>query len=210
MGASAAINLSYIGNGPSGAGQIISDATPGPKSKTLYGYGTLVSGSDATTAAVNFVDGVASLGKTIVIPINSVDASDGTNSVYHSVGADSAFQNGDLVTVLGCSVGANNVSGVVVSKVGSDRFSAINSTGTAESGLLQASARVNRGGTPAWVNVFYAAASTDSSTAAGVFATGAGHFQATSVTSTGFTLNYPTVTTAGVTLNFGCVIAFSN
>src|SRR5271166_3405532 len=135
MGASAQVNLSYIGNGPTGSGQIISDATPGVKSKTLYGYGTLVSGSDATTAPVGFVDGVASLGRTIVIPINKVDASDGTNSVYYSVGADSALSNGDLVTVLGCSVSANNVTGQVVSKVGSDRFSAINSTGTAETGL---------------------------------------------------------------------------
>ena len=210
MGASALIKLSYLGNGPSGSGQIISDATPGPKSKTLYGYGTLISGSDATTAAVGFVDGVATLGQTIVIPIWQVDASDGTNSVYHSVGADSSLGNGDLVTVLGCSVAANNVTAAVVSNVGSDRFSAVNASGTAETGLTQASAKVNRGGIPAWVNVFYAAASTDSSTAAGVFATGAGHFQASAVTATGFTLNYPTVTTSGVTINFGCVIAFSN
>lgn len=210
MGASALIKLNYIGNGPTGSGQIIADQTSAPKGKTLYGYGTLVSGSDATTAAVGFVDGVASLGRTIVIPINKVDASDGTNSVYYSVGADSAFSNGDLVTVLGCSVSANNVTNAVVSKVSSDRFSAINASGTAETGLTQASAKVNRGGTPAWVNVFYAAASTDSSTAAGVFATGAGHFQATAITATGFTLNYPTVTTSAVTVNFGCVIAFSS
>jgi len=63
--AQAVVNLSYIGNGPSGSGQVIADQTSGPKSKTLYAYGTLVASSGTfvteTAAAVNFIDGTSTL-----------------------------------------------------------------------------------------------------------------------------------------------------
>lgn len=61
MGASAAVNLSYIGTGPAKSGQVIADNEGGAKAKTLYGYGTIVSGSDATTVTVNFIDGTETL-----------------------------------------------------------------------------------------------------------------------------------------------------
>jgi hypothetical protein len=210
MGASAAITLKYVGQGPSGDGQIIADQTSGPKSKTLYGYGTLVSGSDATTAAVNFVDGVAGFGKKIVLRIQSVAASDGTNSVYSSTDACGQVAVGDKVTVTGCSVAANNVSAANVVAVTSSTITVVNSTGTAESGLSGAVMVDAVAAIPVWVNVFYAGYSGDSATAAGVFATGANHFQPSSVSSTGFTLNYPTVTTSAVSIRFGAVIAFSS
>ena len=61
------INLSYVGNGPTATGQVISDGTPGPKSKTLYAYGNLVvsSGTWCTTTSytVNFIDGSSTLTK---------------------------------------------------------------------------------------------------------------------------------------------------
>jgi hypothetical protein len=124
MGASAAVNLSYIGNGPSASNQVLSDGTPGPKSKTLYGYGTIVSGSDATTVQINFIDGT---------------------SVLKSV--------------------------------------------------------------PAFVNVFRAGNSGDSA-AAGVLSTL--QLVPSAVDNAKFVINYPTVTTSGVTLSFGVVIGFSS
>lgn len=128
MAASAAVNLSYIGNGPTASNQVISDGTPGAKGKSLYAYGTIVSGSDATGVVVNFIDGT---------------------SVLKAV--------------------------------------------------------------PVWVNLFYAGNSADSSTAAALFAAGTNKLSLAKVNGAStFTVNYPTVTTSGVTISFGAVIAFSS
>jgi hypothetical protein len=128
MGASAAVNLSYIGQGPSASGQIIADSTSGPKAKTLYGYGTIVSGSDAVSVVVNFIDGTSTLAKT-----------------------------------------------------------------------------------PVWVNLFYAGNSSDSSTAAALFQSGTNKLSLGAISgASSFVVNYPTVTTSGVSISFGAVIAFSS
>ena len=215
MGASASINLKYVGQGPSGGGQIIADQTSGPKAKTLYAYGTLVSGSNATTAPVNFIDGVQSLGKTFVLPLwkVAVNATTSTYADYYSVGADSQIAVGDTVAVAGFTNSGNNVTNLSVSKVFGDHFTASNSGVVAETNPA-ATASDTQGGLPVWVDVFYAGnpGGLDSSTAAALFAMGgtAGYLEPSSVTTTGFTLNYPTVTTSGVTIQFGAVIAFSS
>ena len=215
MGASAAITLSYVGNGPSGGQQIIADQTSGPKAKTLYGYGTLVSGSDATTAPVYFIDGTQSMAKTIVLQAQSVDAPVtylGTANVafYHSVQGDGQIAVGDTVTIAGFSTSANNTTGTVLYVV-TGAIGISNSSSVAETNPA-ATISCSKGGVPVWVNVFYAGnpASGDSSTAAVAFANGTNKFTASAVTAKGFTLNYPTVTTSGVTIAFGAVIAFSN
>ena len=214
MGASAAITLSYIGQGPSGQGQIIADQTSGPKSKTLYGYGTLVSGSDATTATVNFIDGTQTLGTTIVLPLQSVEAAQTykgavNTALYHSVGADSALAVGDTVVIAGFGTAANNQTAAVVTVVEANRFGVVNSTAVAETNPA-ATASDSKGGTPVWVQVFYSGVSGSSTTADALFQSGTNKFTASAVSNKTFLLNYPTVTTAGVTINFGCVIAFSS
>ena len=213
MGASAAITLSYIGNGATAGGQAIADQTSGPKAKTLYAYGTLVSGSDATTAAVNFIDGTQGFGQTVRLSVQSVAApvtlaGVANQAFYASVSGVNSLATGQSVTISGFATSANNVT-ATVNTLTSTGFYVTNSSAVAETNAAGTAVQT-KSGIPAWVNVFYSAKSTDSSTAAGVFATGTNHFQASAVTATGFTLNYPTVTTSGVTIGFGAVIAFSN
>lgn len=216
MGASAAINLKYVGNGPSGGSQTISDITGGPKAKTLYGYGTLVSGSDATTAPVNFIDGVQKLGKPLLLSLQSVEAPATYQGVaniawYHSVQADSQFAVGDKPIIAGFTNSGNNLaagSEVAISFVRADAIGIVNASSVAETNPA-ATASLNKGGVPVWVEVFPSGIA-GSSTADALFVLGTNHFQASLVTNTGFVLNYPTVTTSGVTINFGAVIAFSS
>src|SRR5712691_483674 len=213
MGASAAINLSYVGQGPSGGGQIIADQTSGPKSKSLYGYGTLVAGSDATTATVNFIDGTQSLGKQVVLSLQSVDAPityQGTanTAFYHSVFADSQLTVGQSLTIAGFTNAGNNVT-ATVTFVLNDRFGVTNSGSVAETNPA-ATAVWTIGGVPVWITAFYAGNSAGASTTAdALFASGTNRFTASAVSATKWVLNYPTVTTSGVTINFGCVVAFS-
>ena len=215
MGASAAINLSYVGQGPSGGGQIIADQTSGPKAKTLYGYGTLVSGSDATTAQVNWIDGTQSMGQTIVLPVQSVEAAQtykgvANTALYHSVFADGALTTADSVIIAGFTTAANNqATAQAVTFVENNRFGIANSTAVAETNPA-ATATLNRGGTPIWVQTFYSGISAGSTTADALFVLGTNHFQPSLVDSKKFVLNYPTVTTSGVTINFGVVVAFSS
>jgi len=64
--AAPSLNLSYIGNGPTASGQIISDGTPGVRSKTLYAYGVAANGNTTTganAAPVGFIDGTSTLPK---------------------------------------------------------------------------------------------------------------------------------------------------
>ena len=213
MGASAAINLSYVGQGPSGGGQIIADQTSGPKSKSLYAYGQLVSGSDATTATVNFIDGTQSLGQVIVTSLQSVAAPVTLNGVanqafYAGNKGASAFQVGQSAVIAGFATSANNVT-ATVNVVTATGFYVTNASSVAETNPA-ATASVTVGGVPIFVNVFYSGISAGSTTADALFVLGTNHFQASLVDSKKFVLNYPTVTTSGVAINFGAVIAFSS
>ena len=213
MGASAAVNLKYIGTGPTAQGQIISDIQGGPRSKTLYGYGTIVSGSDATTCPINFIDGTQTLGQSFTIPLSQVkvNATTSTYADYYSPGPDTRILVGDTVAVTGFTNSGNNVTNLSVSSVFSDHFTASNSGVVAEVNPA-ATATDSQGGLPVWVDLFYAANASDSATAAALFAKGgtAGYLEPSSLKTTGFIANYPTVTTSGVTISFGCIIAFSS
>lgn len=213
MGASAAVNLSYIGAGPTAGQQIIADVNSGPRGKTLYGYGTIVSGSDATTVRVNYIDGVQTLGSAFTIGLTrvAVNATTSTYADYYSNGPVSRMRVGDTVGVVGFTNSGNNVTNLAVSQVFTDHFSASNSGVVAETNNA-ATVTDATAATPTWVNLFYAGNPADSSTAAALFAKAgtAGYFGISNVNSTGFTVNYPTVTTSGVTISFGAVLAFSS
>lgn len=214
MGASAAVNLSYIGQGPSGGGQRIADQTSGPKAKTLYGVGTLLSGSDATTAAVNFIDGTQSLGEVIITSLQSVAAPVTLNGVanqafYAGNKGATQFQVGQSAVIAGFTTAANNVT-ATVNVVTSTGFYVTNASSVAETNGA-ATASVTVGGVPTLVNVFVSPSSIDS--AAALLLIGAKPLYASAITSKGFTLNYATITTSGTAaapITFGAVIAFSS
>ena len=210
MGASAAVNLSYIGPSVTG-GNILANEGSGPQARTLYGYGTIVSGSNATSVAVNFIDGTQTLGKTIVLPLSkvAVNATTSTYADYYSPNAVTQIKVGDTVSVVGFTNSGNNVTNLAVSQVFTDHFTASNSGVVAETNS-SATATDQTSALPVWVNLFYAGNATDSSTAAALFQTGTNKLSLGAVTTTGFQINYPTVTTSGVTISFGAIVAFSS
>jgi hypothetical protein len=213
MGASAQVNLSYIGQPATSAlgGQIIADQNGGPLAKTLYGYGTILSGSTATSVAVGFIDGTQTFGNTFVLPLTQVkvDATTSTYADYYSFGPITRIAVGDVVAVTGFTNSGNNVTNLTVSSVNGSYFAASNSGVVAEVNSA-ATAVDTKGALPVWVNLFYAGNGSDSSTAAALFQTGTNKLSLGAVTTTGFTIYYPTVTTSAVTISFGAIIAFSS
>jgi hypothetical protein len=210
--ATTSISLSYIGQGPSAGGQNIADQTSGPKAKTLYGYGALVATSGTwaspTSCPINWIDGVQSLGKVVVLQLQSVDVTDGTYTTYHSTGPDSSVPVGTTVTIAGFSTGANNGS-FVVHAVTSSTIVVVSAAGVAEINPA-ATCTFTVGGVPTFVNLFYAGSNGDSATAAASFATGANIIVPSAVSSTGCTANYKSLATSGVSVTIGAIIAFSS
>jgi len=119
-------NLSYIGQPkPAGAGQIVANNNGGPLGRTMVGLATIVLDGGTASGTVNFIDGSASFGKQIVLPLQSVDAglfttssltltavaaSSGGNAVYTGTitgGAANAFV-GYYFTVTGFVNASNN------------------------------------------------------------------------------------------------------
>src|SRR5208282_3409776 len=121
MTAAPSLNLSYIGDGPTGSNQTIYDGTPGPKSKTLYAYGVATNGNTTTAAnaaPVGYIDGVQTLGKTIVLQLQSVDApitylGTANTAFYHSVQGCGQIKVGDSITTAGFTNGGNNATNTV-------------------------------------------------------------------------------------------------
>jgi hypothetical protein len=76
------VNLTYVGQplGAAAGGQIYGNNTPGPLSRTLVGLATLILDGSSTTGTVNFIDGVQTFGKTIVLPVQSVAATTQTTA----------------------------------------------------------------------------------------------------------------------------------
>ena len=212
MTALAAINLSYLGNGPSGGGQIIADSgKAGVLAKTLYGYGVIVNDStaSATNMPVNFIDGTQSLGRQIILQLQSADVQATYQGVaniqfFHSVGADSQLAVGDLVTVTGMS-SANNVGPLAVKYVTASSFALVNASGVAEVNPLGL-ASATKGGIPFMINCFVSATAGDT-TAADILCT---YLYPSAITNKGFTLNFPTLVTSASAVSFGAVIAFSS
>lgn len=52
-----AVNLSYVGKGPTANGETLANNEGGPLGKALVGYGTATLDGAATTFTVNFIDG---------------------------------------------------------------------------------------------------------------------------------------------------------
>jgi hypothetical protein len=76
-----AVSLRYIGQpSTAAAGQILANNNGGPLGRTLTGTATVVLDGSLTTSTINFIDGSASFGKQIVLPLQSVDASINTTA----------------------------------------------------------------------------------------------------------------------------------
>jgi hypothetical protein len=215
--AAPSLNLSYIGQGPTAGGQIIFDQTSGPKAKTLYAYGVATNGNTTTganAAPVGFIDGVQSLGKTLVLNLYGCGAPgtapDGTAncSPYYTVQGATQVLVGDTVTVAGFSNSNNNIStAAAVHGVQSGVIWVANSN------YASAGAETNPAATmtdlqksvPIWVDVFIAGSNSD--TPAVLVA--AGSLIPSTITSTGFILNWTALATTAQTIHFGAIIAFS-
>lgn len=210
-----AINLSYVGVGPTGIGQIVADQTSGPKSKTLYGFGVLTNGNTTTAAtqqAVGFIDGIQSLGKTVVLQFQSVAAPvtyQGTanTAFYSSTQADSQLAVGQSIVIAGFTNSGNNgtftITFITASSIGVTNSSAVAETNPAATGS------VSVGGVPVFVDVFVAGNSADTAAAVAAALASPGIF-ASAVSNTGFTLNFSAFATTAQTVHFGAVIAFSS
>jgi hypothetical protein len=75
-------NLTYIGQplGAAAGGQIYANNNQGPLARTLTGLATIVLDGATASGTVNFIDGVQTFGKTIILPVQSVGASTGTTA----------------------------------------------------------------------------------------------------------------------------------
>lgn len=204
--------LSYIGSGPTGGGQIINSGLGGPLSKQLWGVATIINDTTAsgTTCPIGYIDGTQSLGKQVVLQLQSVDApvtylGTANTAMYHSVGADSQLTVGQSVIIAGFTTSANNVT-ATVTFVLNDRFGVTNASSVAEINPA-GTAKWTIGGTPFLVQCYLAQGTGDS--AAAVTLAAAKALFATTVTDTGFVLNFPTLTTAAAQITVGCVLNFS-
>ena len=204
--------LSYIGQGPTGTGQIINSGLGGPLSKQLWAYGTIINDTTAsgTTCPIGYIDGVASLGKQVVLAFQSVTAPATINgtanqAIYSTVYGASEVPVGASVTFAGFTNSGNNGT-FTVNAVSATGITVTNSSSVAETNPA-ATGVYTVGGVPQLVQV-YLAQGTGDSTAAVILASAKALF-ATGVTSTGFTLNFPTLTTAAAQITFGAVLNFS-
>jgi len=199
-----AVNLTYIGQGPSsGGGQILNDNTPGPKGRSVVGYGQATLDGNLSAFTVNFIDGVATFGKSFTLRVQSVAASDGTNSVYSSTDACGQVKVGDTVTVRGCTVSANNVTAAAVKAVTSSTITVANTSGTAESGLFGATMVDYVAATPVALLISRSGAATDT---AAVGTT----IEPSAISTTGFTANISTAGSSAQLLSFCVEIFFAS
>jgi hypothetical protein len=206
-------NLSYIGQGPSASGQIIADITSGPKAKTLYAIGTIINDTSAsgTTSPIGYIDGIQTLGKTVVLNFQSVTAPATINgqantAVYSTTGPAGSVPVGASVTFAGFTNAGNNGAQTVTS-VNASSISVVNASSVAESNPA-ATGVYTVGGIPTTVQVFLTQGAGDSTAA--VILAAAKSLYATSVTAAGFTLNFPTLTTASAQFTFGAVLTFAS
>lgn len=195
----AAVNLTYVGNGPSGAGQILNDGTPGSRSRSLVGYGQATLDGSLSAFTVNFIDGVATFGKSILLSLQSVDVTDGTYTKYHSTGGCGQVKVGDTVTIKGCPTSANNVSSAAVHAIDSSSVTVANASGVAEL-CPQATLLDVTNATPVALLVSRSGGATDTA-AAGTTIT------PSAITSTGFTANISAAGSNAQLLSF-CVEIF--
>lgn len=202
--------LSYIGVGPTAGGQIINSGLGGPLSKQLWAWGTIINDTTAsgTTCPIGYIDGVQSLGKQVVLTVQSATAAAtiggvANQTIYSSVGPDSSIPVGASITIAGFTNSGNNGT-FTVTAVGASTFQVTNSGGVAETNPA-ATGVYTVGGIPQLVEVYLAGAAGDSTAAQKLVTT----LFASNITATGFTLNFPTITTAAAQFTFGAVLNFS-
>ena len=208
-------NLSYIGQGPSGVGQVFGNNTPGPLGKTLVGYGVLIAaattGTTITSSNVGWIDGIQSLAKTFVLSLQSVDAPityQGTanTAFYHSVQANGQVKVGDSITTAGFTNSGNNATNTVT-YVLSDRIGVTNASSVAETnpaGTLTDST----GGVPKLVSASACPQSTDTNGA--VTGKAAATLVCSAVTATGCVLNYTALATTSNSVTVGFTLEFAS
>ena len=197
--AAPAVTLTYVGvpnntlsgNASPGGGQLIADQTSGPKSRTLVGYGVATNGNTTTganSAPVYFIDGVQTFGKTIVLPINSVqiDTSRFTNGAdYYTVGAAGQIKVGDSVTIAGFTNSGNNLT-TTVAAVTSSYITVTNSGAVTETNPAATMTDL-QAAVPITVDAFISGNAADT---AGDLAVASAAFFPSGLTGTGFTLNW--------------------
>jgi hypothetical protein len=160
--------VSWIGNGPSASGQIISDGTPGPKSKVLQGIATILQDGAGTTAQLNFIDGIQTLAQVSrVFQLQSVTAPATINGVanqsqYLTGSAASSIPVGTSVVFAGFTNSANNTTKTVTA-VGPNFIQVTNSSAVAETNY-SGTATFTQGVAVAGVTVLPCASSTDTET----------------------------------------------
>ena len=207
--------LSYVGNGPSAGGQVINSGLGGPLSKTLIGYGIATNGNTTTNVTgclVNFIDGVQSLGPTVVLSCQSVAAPvtyNGTanQAFYASVNGVNQIKVGDSVTIAGFATSANNVT-ATVNYVTSSGIYVTNSSAVAETNPA-ATIKDVQAAVPVLVDIFLTGNASDTAAVVSAAAATPGIY-ASAVSSTGFTLNWSALATTAQTFHFGAIIAFSS
>lgn len=132
-----AVNLSYIGAGPTAAGQILASNDPGPLAKVLVGYGTATLDGSSTTFTVNFIDGVQKLEQsTVLLQLLSATAAAtlggvANQQVFTTANAATQIPIGTSVTTAGFSNSGNNGT-FTVTGVSTNTIQVTNSSGVAE------------------------------------------------------------------------------
>lgn len=160
-------NLTYIGQplGAAAGGQIYGNSNQGPLARTLVGTATAALDGTATVGTVNFIDGVQTFGKTIVLPVQSVAASTGTTASF-TLTAVAASSGGNAVytgTITGG--GSNAFVGLTFTVAGFTNaadngvFQAVASTGTTltlanPNAVAQTHAGTAQAGTAVYSSVF--------------------------------------------------------
>lgn len=75
------VNLSYIGQPkPAAGGQIVANNNQGPLGRTMVGLATISLDGATATGTINYIDGIQTFGKTIILPVQSVGVSTGTTA----------------------------------------------------------------------------------------------------------------------------------
>lgn len=101
-------NLAYIGQpSAAAAGQMLANNNGGPLGRTLTGTASIVLDGATASGTVNFINGSATFGKQIVLPIQSVDASLNTTSSF-TLTAVAASSGGNAVYTGTITGGASN------------------------------------------------------------------------------------------------------
>lgn len=108
------VNVSWYGQSSLAQGQVYGNNTAGPENEILKGVGTAILDGTLTTFQVNFIDGIQSLYKSLVVlPFSSVAAPVTiggvvNQAVYSGVGAYGQLRVGQSIVIAGFTNAGNN------------------------------------------------------------------------------------------------------